>query len=79
MSIPRSSVCDLMKQVLTISEPFYVRELADLVTISAPTVKVWVEALEVEGLLTVVNRVKQPNGYEVPLYKRSGAFACKSN
>ena len=64
-----------MKQVRTIPEPFYVADLADLVTVSAPTAKVWVEALESEGLLTVVNRIKQPNGYEVPIYKRAGAFA----
>lgn len=68
-------ICDLMKQVRTIQEPFTSADLADLVLVSRPTAKVWVEALAGEGLLDTVGTTQARNGKILPLYKRIGAFA----
>ena len=77
MSIPRSSICDLMKQVRVIPEPFYVRDLEEMTILKRNTLDLWVRALAEEGLIEAID-TSSPNrrGY---LYKRVGAFACKSN
>ena len=67
-------ICDLMKQVRTIQEPFTSSDLADVVLVSRPTAKVWVEALAGEGLLETVGTAQMRNGKVLPLYKRIGAF-----
>ena len=70
-----SDTCDLMKQVRSIQEPFCAHELYELVAVSPPTARVWIEALEQEGLLSIVGWTKLNNGSVAPIYKRAGAFA----
>ena len=69
-----SDICDLMKQVRTIAEPFTCSDVADVVLVSRPNARVWVEALAAEGLLEECGAAKQKNGKNLPLYKRIGAF-----
>ena len=69
-----SDICDLMKQVRTIAEPFTFSDVADVVLVSRPNARVWVEALATEGLLEECGTAKQKNGKTLPLYKRIGAF-----
>ena len=73
--ISYSDTCDLMKQVRLIPEPFCAVELYELVAVSAPTARAWVDALEQEGLLEIIGTTKLGNGHEAPVYKRAGAFA----
>jgi predicted transcriptional regulator len=66
-----------MKQVRVIPEPFYVRDLEEMTILKRNTLDLWVRALAEEGLIEAID-TSSPNrrGY---LYKRVGAFACKSN
>ena len=74
MNIPKSDICDLMKQVMVIEEPFCVPELAELCVVSPLVVGHWVEALEQEGLLTVAGKTQWKTRV-INKYKRTGAFA----
>lgn len=68
-----SRICDFMKQVRTIEEPFTVSELTDLVLMTRPTTLEWVLALEKEGLIEQCGTTTASNRI-VNLYKRIGAF-----
>ena len=45
-------ICDLFKQVCVLPEPFTRRELVAVSTVTSPTVKVWLDELELLGMVT---------------------------
>jgi hypothetical protein len=74
MTPTRSEICDLIKQVRVIEEPFSVPDLAELAVVSPLVIGHWVEALEGEGLITPAGKTKWGNRI-INKYRRTGAFA----
>jgi DNA-binding MarR family transcriptional regulator len=72
--VSRGDVCDLLKQIMLMDEPFCISDLADRSVLAPSTVANWVSSLEGEGLLAHIGKEKS-NDRPVNKYKRAGAFA----